>query len=97
MKVVKKMPWKKLQPVADVKNLKEIQKEELMKRASLFVAHTSIVMYSTPYRSPSLRQRSRTACVAATNRYKHHPPSSCETVARPANCGGDARGVQAGV
>lgn len=33
VKVVKKMPWKKLQPVADVKNLKEIQKEELMKRA----------------------------------------------------------------
>lgn len=34
VKAVKKMPWKKLQPVADVKNLKEIQKEELMKRAS---------------------------------------------------------------
>ena len=32
VKAVKKMPWKKLQPVADVKDLKEIQREELLKR-----------------------------------------------------------------
>lgn len=33
VKAVKKMPWKKLQPVEHVKDLKEIQREELSKRA----------------------------------------------------------------